>query len=94
MLDSLRHVRIDIRTERVGWQPFATVIGSMMPALGATAQDKLYWYVFNSQVTVISLRSSIKAGPETTRPVAVSRDGSCLFNSVLAVDPVGQGQRR
>ena len=88
MLDSLRHVRSDIRTG-MRW---LTALATVNRLRGVS--EILYLCVLCFVETVMFLRFSSKSGPETTRPVAVTRDGSCVFNSVLAVDPVGQGQRR
>jgi hypothetical protein len=66
----------------------------MMLALGAMAQENCTGIELDVLKLLCLSSFPEKSASETTRPVAVSRDGSCLFNSVLAVDPVGQGQRR
>ena len=93
MLDSLRHVRLDIRTGTRRLTALARV------AAGRSHQALRFKHNCTGMF-LIALKLLFhpvvpkKSGSETTRPVAVTRDGSCLFNSVLAVDPVGQGQRR
>lgn len=94
MLDSLRHVRLDIRTG-THW------LTALAKSLAAEARIGRYGTSITVPVCFLFVQNCYfppvfpdNSGPETTRPVAVTRDGSCLFNSVLAVDPVGQGQRR
>ena len=87
MLDSLRHVRLDIRTG-TRW---LTALAVLIDCMGSAYCTGMFYILFK----LLCLQGSRQnQAPETTRPVAVTRDGSCVFNSVLAVDPVGQGQRR
>lgn len=57
MLDSLRHVRLDIRTG-TRW---LTALATLTLFASGVTPEKLYWFVFVYAKTVMSLRSFQKS---------------------------------